>query len=284
MADLNVAIPQLLHELSGWVYDPSVSSYSTQLRAAKQKNEHKAAAAASLPKIPLSFTHAYKVIKQTLDSLSPPSGGGIVYVAEGSNTMDISRSSFAVEHPRLRLDAGTYATMGLGLGYAIAAHEAYNGIAAEGSSGPVKRKKIVALEGDSAFGFSSMEIETMARYGMDILIFVMNNGGIYQGDSDNAEDWHKRQTNTLKYEKGPDTLRSWSLGWEVRYEKLAEACGGKGYFVKTPEELAKATRDGFAAKVPVIVNVMIESGEKGALVSSADGSRRETGLNIECLD
>lgn len=97
--------------------------------------------------------------------------------------MDISRSVFPVEHSRLRLDAGSYATMGAGLGYAIAVHEAYNSLAAEASWGTSSRKKIVAIEGDSAFGFSGMEVETMARFQMNVLIFVINNGGIYFGDS-----------------------------------------------------------------------------------------------------
>ena len=64
--------------------------------------------------------------------------------------MDISRSVFLVEYSRLRLDAGSYATMGVGLGHAIAAHEAYNGLAAEASWGTSSRKKIVAIEGDRA--------------------------------------------------------------------------------------------------------------------------------------
>lgn len=97
--------------------------------------------------------------------------------------MDISRSVFPVEYSRLRLDAGSYATMGVGLGYAIAAHDAYNGLATEVSWGTSSRKKIVAIEGDSAFGVSGMEVETMARFQIDVLIFVINNGGIYFGDS-----------------------------------------------------------------------------------------------------
>ena len=85
-----------------------------------------------------------------------------VYVSEGANAMDISRSVFPVECSRLLLDASPYATVGVGLGYAIAAHEAYNGLAAEVSSGTSSRKKIVAIEGDSAFCFSGVEVETMA--------------------------------------------------------------------------------------------------------------------------
>ena len=106
--------------------------------------------------------------------------------------MDISRSVFLVEYSRLRLDAGSYATMGVGLGHAIAAHEAYNGLAAEASWGTSSRKKIVAIEGDRAFGLSGMEVETMARFQMDVLISVINNAGIYFGDSNSFEDWLKK--------------------------------------------------------------------------------------------
>lgn len=265
--DITVVVPQLLKHLSNWQYDASSSGFVKQLEAAKRKNEEKAAAVAAKSSLPLSYAHAFSVIKSALHRLSPPERGGIVYVSEGANTMDISRSAFPVEHPRLRLDAGTHATMGVGLGYAIAAHEAYNSVAPEASSGPAKHKKIVALEGDSAFGFSAMEVETMARYQMDVLIFVMNNGGVYHGDSDSADEWLRMQAKSLRGEGGKGALRSTSLGWEVRYEKIAEACGGKGFFVRTPEELERATVEGFKAKVPVVINVMIESGKKGKLVS-----------------
>ncbi|CAO2656701.1 Nn.00g055040.m01.CDS01 [Neocucurbitaria sp. VM-36] len=172
--------------------------------------------------------------------------------------MDISRSIFPLDYPRLRLDAGTYATMGIGLPYAIAAWEAYNGPTPQAFSGPAPRKKIIAIEGDSAFGFSGMEVEIMARMGMDVLIFVINNGGIYFGDSNSAEDWTAKQEKTKRNEPG---LRSWALGWEIKYQKLAEACGGIGFLVRTPEELQKATIAGFNATVPTIINIIIQSGK-----------------------
>lgn len=258
VGDVNIVVGQFLSQMEGWQYQSSSSEYLRGLEIAKAKNEAVAVKAAAYHSIPLTYSYAFDIIKKALHSLSPPEEGGIVYVAEGANTMDISRSIFPLEHPRLRLDAGSYATMGVGLPYAIAAYEAYNGPNAQAfPSGPARRKKVVAIEGDSAFGFSGMEIETMARFQMDILIFVINNGGIYFGDSNSEEDWTKRQAETVKGEPG---LRSWALGWEVQYDKMAEAVGGKGYFVRTPEELHKATIEGFKATCPVIVNVIIQSG------------------------
>ncbi|KAG8530709.1 uncharacterized protein KY384_004065 [Bacidia gigantensis] len=264
VGDISTVVPQLMHEVGDWAYNDSVSTFIQHLAAAKEKNEANAVAKATSTKSPMTFANAFSVIERTLHRLSPPDEGGIVYVSEGANTMDISRSIFPVSHPRLRLDAGTYATMGVGLGYAIAAHAAYNGSAGEGSSGPAQRKKIVCLEGDSAFGFSAMEVETMARYGMDVLIFVMNNGGVYHGDSDSTEEWSDLQKKTLAGDSGSG-LRSTSLGWEVRYEKLAEACGGTGYFVRTPEELEEATQKGYQDPRVTIVNVVVESGKGQSL-------------------
>ena len=267
LGDISVVTSQISLALGSWEFDPTKSDYIKAIKASTQKNEAKAAQAAKVDKTPMTYARTFDVIKETLHRLSPPEDGGVVYVSEGANTMDISRSVFPVEHPRLRLDAGTYATMGVGLGYAIAAYCAYNLPEPEAKSGPQPgHKKIVCLEGDSAFGFSMAEVETMSRFGMDILVFVVNNGGVYHGDSADGDAWLKLQQNTLQG-KTKDGLRSSSLGWEVGYEKVADMCGGKGYFVHNAEELAKATEEGFKAKVPVVVNVIIEAGKADKLVS-----------------
>lgn len=263
LGDINLVVKQLNSALQGWSYDTKSSDYIAALKASTEKNEATAAKAAKIDKIPMTYARTFDVIKETIHQLSPPENGDVVYISEGANTMDISRSIFPVEYPRLRLDAGTYATMGVGLGYAIAAHCAYNLPSPEGASGPStskpRKKKIVCFEGDSAFGFSLPEVETMARYNMDILIFVINNGGVYHGDSADSDTWLELKRNTLEgtSKKG---LRSTSLGWEVGYEKVAEMCGGKGFLVRTPEELATAAKEGFESDGPVVVNVIIEAG------------------------
>ncbi|KAK3705094.1 hypothetical protein LTR37_013461 [Vermiconidia calcicola] len=261
VGDVGLVVEQISAELGSWKWQGRSSAFTRKLTASREKNEATATRKAAVDRLPMTYERAYDVIKKTLHSLSTPEDGDIVYVSEGSNSMDIGRSIFTVEHPRIRLDAATYATMGIGLGAAIAAHAAYNLPEAEGSSGKPGRKKIIAIEGDSAFGFSAMEIETMARYEMDILVFVVNNGGIYQGTSASMDEWLVRQRATAE---GTTTdgkgLRSLTLGYEVGYEKLADTCGGLGLVARTPDELRKATEEGFRAKVPAVVNVLIESG------------------------
>ncbi|KAK5021747.1 hypothetical protein LTS07_010642 [Exophiala sideris] len=259
VGDVGLVVDQIISQLGGWRWQGQSSAFFRELQAAKSKNEEKAAKKASINKIPMPFERAFGIIKSTLNSLSVPENGDIVYVSEGANAMDISRSIFTMEHPRTRLDAGTYATMGVGLGYAIAAYAAYNFPEPEGLAGSPGRKKIVAIEGDSAFGFSAMEVETMARFQMDVLIFVMNNSGLYRGDTDSAEKYAERQRNTVA---GTTTegkgLTAWSLGYQTNYHKIAEMAGGIGIEVRTPDELKEATKIGFEARVPVVVNVIID--------------------------
>ncbi len=216
--------------------------------------------------------------------------------------MDISRSIFPVSYPRLRLDAGTHATMGVGMGYAIAAHVAYNGIgatmpgeaainAAEAVGGKPGKKKIVCLEGDSAFGFSAMEVETMARYGMDVLVFVINNGGVYHGDADDEGRWLELRDVTLggpssSYSGGNTDnvgekekkkgLRSTSLSFGTRYENLATMVGGLGIVARTPVEVEEATRKGWECGKVCVVNVIVGKGDNGKLEFGWQASSRKS--------
>ncbi len=247
VSDVNVFVKKLLPHLGDWRY-PATTPFRQQLVKLQATHEGVLAKAAQLMTVPLKFEHAYHVIRSTLGSLSPPSDGNIIYVSEGARTMDTSRAWFNHEHPRSRLDAGTQGTMGVGFGYAIAAWEAYNGLHAERSSGKAGKKKIVGLIGDSATGFSGMEIETMARCGHDCLIFVMNNSGVYHGNA-NSQQEHTAQQTASNSGRGAEGLRSWSLGFQTRYDMLADAVGGKGYLVRTSDELGQATEEGFKAKV-----------------------------------
>nr|KMM69785.1 2-hydroxyphytanoyl-CoA lyase [Coccidioides posadasii RMSCC 3488] len=278
VGDVDLVVEQLLAALANWQYrSPSASpsqSYKSLLKVSSIKNENNSRRQA-LQRTPangfLTFQRAFHIIRTVFNSLCSAEEGDIVYVSEGANTMDISRSLFQLEHPRQRLDAGTYATMGVGLGYIVAAHAAYN-LSSTGEN-LQKQKKIVAFEGDSAFGFSAMEIETLARQQIPALIFVMNNSGIYHGDTKTEEEWRKLQKETFTNQircsgisNGPSFqtkkgLRSTSLLYNTRYEYLAAMCGGKGFFARTEEELEKAAREGFLENEKVvIVNVIVDPG------------------------
>ena len=155
-----------------------------------------------------------------------------IIVSEGANTMDIGRTQLPNSQPRTRLDAGTYGTMGVGLGFAIAA-------AAVRPDQPV-----VAVEGDSGFGFSGMEVETICRYGLKVKTVVLNNGGIgaSAGEAPNVEG----------------TLPPGALSRGARYDLMMEAFGGHGLHVEDPADLRAALDEALAFDGPALVNVVID--------------------------
>ncbi|WP_066952482.1 oxalyl-CoA decarboxylase [Streptomyces lushanensis] len=151
-------------------------------------------------------------------------------VNEGANALDFTRNVIDMQLPRHRLDSGTWGVMGIGMGYAIAA--------AVESGDPV-----VAIEGDSAFGFGGMELETICRYELPVVVVILNNGGIYRGDGDN----------TASADPSPTTLML-----PARHDRLIEAFGGRGYHVTTPGELTDALTDALASGGPALVDCVID--------------------------
>jgi oxalyl-CoA decarboxylase len=174
---------------------------------------------------PMNFSTALRAIRDVLDSHRD-----VYLVNEGANTLDFGRDIIPMYRPRHRLDSGTWGVMGVGMGYAIAA--------AVESGQPV-----VAVEGDSAFGFSGMEIETICRYHLPVVTVVFNNGGVYKGD----------EVNTHSADPAPTVLLRSS-----RYDKLIAAFGGTGYQADTPDELGHALRAALNAGEPALINAVID--------------------------
>lgn len=156
-----------------------------------------------------------------------------ILVNEGANTLDFARSIIDMYQPRKRLDVGTWGVMGVGMGYAIAA--------AVETGNPV-----LAVEGDSAFGFSGMEIETICRYNLPVCIVVFNNGGIYRGTDVNPSGG--ADVATTVFVEG------------ARYDKMMEAFGGVGAQATTPDELSHALNAAMDSGKPTLVNAVIDAG------------------------
>ncbi len=154
-----------------------------------------------------------------------------ILVNEGANTLDFARSIIDMYQPRKRLDVGTWGVMGVGMGTAIAA-------AVETG------KPVLAVEGDSAFGFSGMEIETICRYNLPVCVVVFNNGGIYRGTDVNTSG-------------GPDVATTVFVK-DARYDKMMEAFGGVGVYATTPDELSRAVNAAMESGQPTLVNAVID--------------------------
>ncbi|WP_028227903.1 oxalyl-CoA decarboxylase [Paraburkholderia ferrariae] len=192
----------------------------------RKHNEEKMAANLQANPDPMTFQSGLRAVRDVLAN-----NPDVYLVNEGANTLDFARNIIDMKLPRKRLDAGTWGVMGIGMGYSI-------GAAVTGG------QPVVAIEGDSAFGFSGMEIETICRYRLPVVIVVFNNGGIYHGDDIN------RSGGT---DPGPTVLMG-----SARYDRLIEAFGGKGYHVTRPEELIAALTTALAAKAPTLINCVID--------------------------
>ena len=185
---------------------------------------------------PMRFYNALGAIRSVLQA-NPDA----YLVNEGANALDLARNVIDMEVPRHRLDTGTWGVMGIGMGYAIAA-------AVETG------KPVVAIEGDSAFGFSGMEIETICRYRLPVTVVILNNGGVYRGDE-----------SVSGTDPAPTVLNA-----QARHELIAEAFGGKGYHVTTPAEVRSALAAAIASNGPSIIDCVLDPAagvESGHLAS-----------------
>ncbi|XP_030014414.1 2-hydroxyacyl-CoA lyase 1 [Sphaeramia orbicularis] len=239
LGDVNATVTQLLQQVGkdGWKYSFDTEWWST-LKAKITANAKISKALALQSTLPMNYYTVFHHISQLLPH-------DCIIVSEGANTMDIGRTMLNNYLPRHRLDAGTFGTMGVGLGFAIAA------AALERREN--KGQRIVCVEGDSAFGFSGMEVETMCRYNLPVIIIVVNNNGIYSGVD--PETWKEMaKMGDLTTFAPPVTLLP-----EARYDEVMTAFGGRGFLVRTVEELRSALQLSLSDwERPSLLNVLID--------------------------
>uniref|UniRef100_A0A7N6BKN1 2-hydroxyacyl-CoA lyase n=1 Tax=Anabas testudineus TaxID=64144 RepID=A0A7N6BKN1_ANATE len=239
LGDINAIVTQLLEcvHKDGWKY-PSDTEWWSTLKDKIVANAKISKALALQSTLPMNYYTVFHHVSQLLPH-------DCIIVSEGANTMDIGRTMLNNYLPRHRLDAGTFGTMGVGLGFAIAA------AAVERSRN--KGRRIVCVEGDSAFGFSGMEVETMCRYNLPVVIIVVNNNGIYSGVD--PETWKEMaKMGDLTAIAPPVTLLP-----EARYDKIMAALGGRGFLVRTVEELRSALQLSLSDwEKPSLLNILID--------------------------
>jgi oxalyl-CoA decarboxylase len=225
VGDIGSSVAALVSALKPGRVKPSASWLHNLAEHKKRNIERMKAHLAADPK-PMDFYSALGAIRGVLAD-NPE----IYVVNEGANTLDIGRNVIDMHEPRKRLDCGTWGVMGIGMGYAIGA-------------AVVSGKRVVAIEGDSAFGFNGMEIETICRYRLPIVVVVFNNGGIYRGDDVNRSGGA---------DPSPTVLMK-----NARYDKLIEAFEGTGYHVTDPRSLTKALTSALASGEPALINCVID--------------------------
>jgi len=221
VADIKSAFAAFNAALTPGQVKPS-ESWINDIATRKQTNVEKMAKRLNSDTTPMNFSNALRAVRDAI------AGTPDVYIVnEGANTLDFGRNIIDMSLPRHRLDSGTWGVMGIGMGYAI-------GAAVESG------KPVVALEGDSAFGFSGMEIETICRYNLPVVTVIFNNNGIYRGDKPGSAP---SPTGFLN---------------DARYDKIIEAFGGKGYHVADTKSLQNAVAEALASGKPALINAVID--------------------------
>jgi oxalyl-CoA decarboxylase len=237
VGDIGSCVSALLDGMGDqWPTPPA--AWTTAVSTKRDENVAKMAPRLANTKSPMDFHGALGALRTVIRERPD-----IILVNEGANTLDLARSAIDMYQPRKRLDVGTWGVMGIGMGFAIAA-------AIETG------KPVLALEGDSAFGFSGMEVETICRYNLPICVVVFNNDGIYRGTDVNAAGSDPAPTVFVK---------------GARYDRIIEAFGGVGVNATTPAELTRAVDTALESGIPTLINAVIdpsagtESGSIGKL-------------------
>ncbi len=222
--------------------DPAwVSSLQAESKVKNEKFAQRLKDAATVS--PMNHWSALSAVKPILES-----NPDVILINEGANTLDDTRDSIDMSLPRHRVDCATWAIMGMGMGSAIGAAVATG-------------KSVVAIEGDSAFGFSGMDFGTICRFKLPVTVVIFNNGGIY-----NSIGVNPSTDPAIEHDPAPTTLDI-----AARYDKMGEVFGVKNAYVTTPAELTAALTAAIASKEPNIINVQLaadagkESGHIGYL-------------------
>ncbi len=220
-------------------WNPPPQEWTTAVRAKRDANIERMAPTLQNNNTPMNYAGALGALKRIIKERPDA-----ILVNEGANTLDFARSIIDMYQPRKRLDVGTWGVMGVGMGSAIAA-------AVETG------KPVLAVEGDSAFGFSGMEVETICRYNLPVCVVVFNNNGIYRGVDQNRSGG-KDPAPTVFVEN-------------ARYDLMMQAFGGVGIHASNPDELYRAVNEAMESGRPTLVNAAIdpaagkESGNIGSL-------------------
>lgn len=244
VGDICLSLDAILAALEGrkMQADPTwVTSLQAETKVKNEKFAKRLADAATVS--PMNHWSALSAIKPILES-----NPDIILVNEGANTLDDTRDAVDMSLPLHRIDCATWAIMGMGMGSAVGAAVATG-------------KQVVAVEGDSAFGFSGMDFATICRFKLPVTVVIFNNGGIYNNIGVNPST-----DPAIEHDPAPTTL-----DLNARYNKIGEAFGAANYYVTTPEELTAALKESIASKAPAIIDVQLagdagkESGHIGYL-------------------
>jgi acetolactate synthase-1/2/3 large subunit len=195
------------------------------LRAAEQKAKARDAEAMTADTDPIKPARVYGELRRVLARDAVTIGDGGDFVSYAGRYLEPSV-------PGTWLDPGPYGCLGTGMGYAMGARITY------------PDRQVCVLMGDGAAGFSLMDVESLVRQRLPVVIVVGNNG---------IWGLEKHPMNAMY---GYDVAADLQPG--LRYDDVVRALGGAGETVSRAADLGPALGRAFASGVPYLVNVLTD--------------------------
>jgi thiamine pyrophosphate-dependent acetolactate synthase large subunit-like protein len=229
VGDAKTVLRQLIDEgrdaLGGRAELPWVET----LRALDKRAQEKAAALLNSDAIPI---HPLRLCKEVRDFMDRDA----IIVVDGHEILNFARQSIPTFVPGHRVNAGPNGCMGVAVPFGLGAKVAK------------PNTQVIVLSGDGSFGFNGMELDTMMRHKIPVLIVVSNNGG-----------WA--------------SVGGMSAGRDLefsRYDKMAEVFGAHGEFVEKPQDIRPALERANASGKPAVVNVITDPKARSATTAFAN--------------
>jgi len=186
------------------------------------------AADTSLLETEASPVHPMRIYGELLRELDDDA----VVIGDGGDFVSFAGRVIEPAFPGRWLDPGPYGCLGTGLGYAIGARLAH------------PSSQVVLLLGDGAAGLSLMDVDTLVRHNLPVVMIVGNNSA-----------WGLEKA-PMKAVYGYDVAAD--LRPQTRYDEVVSALGGAGEMVTSPAGIAPALKRAFNSDVPYLVNVITD--------------------------
>jgi len=229
VGDAKTVLRQLIDEgrdaLGGRAELPWVET----LRGYEKRTQEKSAALLNSDAVPI---HPLRLCKEVRDFMDRDA----IIVFDGHEILNFARQSIPTFVPGHRVNAGPNGCMGVAVPFGLGAKVAK------------PNTQVIVLSGDGSFGFNGMEIDTMMRHKIQVLIVISNNGG-----------WA--------------SVGGMSAGRDLefsRYDKMAEVFGAHGEFVEKPQDIRPALERANASGKPAVVNVITDPKARSATTAFAN--------------
>ncbi len=227
VGDIGESLDMILAGMNGKTMSADPQWLASLQAESKVKNEKFTARLTENAKVmPMNHWSALSVVKPVLEA-----NPDVILINEGANTLDDTRDAVDMFLPRHRVDCASWSIMGMGIGSCIGAAV---------STG----KSVVAVMGDSAFGFSGMDFATISRYKLPVTVVIFNNGGIYNGVGVNPSGGIAPAPTTLDI--------------DAKYNRIAEAFGADNYRVDNTSDLKSVLEAAIESKKPCIIDVQLD--------------------------